>query len=282
MRPLILALLLSSACVIRTAPPPGATAAEPAAPSDLGAVEARLNDLLSSNDDLDRRDRLMAAMDLARQARRMDDASRAAVVAYLEQLAAIEARDVPFAAPVVLPPEALQSATGSSMIEEDLDAAPAIAAAPEPAPEAPATEVATAPAEAAPAPAPASPLPAEATDADAPLVRARQQLAANDLEGALASLERCKGQPCWGEAEPLWAETRDRHVFARREAAGARYLASRELEDRAARIDALRLVRDELSELLRRYPDTRYADALARNIALVSQEIAALEGEQPR
>lgn len=277
MRPLLLALLLSSACVIRTAPPPGATAAEPAAPSDLGAVEARLNDLLSSNDDLDRRDRLMAALDLARQARRMDDASRGAVVAYLEQLAAIEARDVPFAAPVVLPAEALQSATGSSMIEEDLDAAPAVAPAPEPAPEAPPTEVATAQPEAAP-PAP----PVEATDPDAPLVRARQQLAANDLEGALASLERCKGQPCWGEAEPLWVETRDRHVFARREAAGARYLASRELEDRAARIDALRLVRDELSELLRRYPDTRYADALARNIALVSQEIAALEGEQPR
>lgn len=277
MRLLLLALTLGTGCIIRSGPPPGATAPTAAVPGDLAAIEVRLDDLLSSNDDLDRRDRLMAALDLARQARHLDEAPRAAIVAYLEQLAAIEARNEPFAAPAILPLEALPEASGSAtMLEETLGEAPELP--PQPTESAPPAEI-VAPAEAPPsAEIAATPPVAD----DLAVQQARQQLASGDLAGALASLETCRGQPCWGAAEPLWAETRDRYVFAQREAAGARYLASRELDDRAARIEALRAVRDELSQLLSRYPDTRYADALQRNIALVSQELSALEGDRAR
>lgn len=251
MRTLSLLCWLLSGCVVKkygapegaSAPLAGPSAAASAVGADFTALEARIDALLSSAVELDERDRLLAAADLARQSRRLPAEAQRVNHAFLSTLVAIEERDVPYAAPVLM-----GGGRGAAEVES-VDAPLAI--------ESPAAQ-------------------SPALDAAALSASARERLAAGDASGALAILEPCRGQPCWEAVAPVWSEAEDALVFRAREEAGARYLASRQIADEAARLDALREVRDSLAELLRRYPESRYAEAIQRNLTLVEGDIAAI------
>lgn len=260
MRPLWLSLLLAG-CVVKYGAPAassggGASSAPstlPAGGADFTALEARIDALLVSTEDRDQRDRLSAAADLARQSARLPVEAQAVNHAFLQRLLSVEERGLPYAAPT-MGPVGRAGVQLSPVVEEDPEAGPGASEA-----------AADPPAVVAPPP-----------DAPALLASARQLLTDGDFNGAMASLEPCRGQACWSEVSGTWAEARDALVFKAREEAGTRYLAARQEVDPEARAAALREVRDVLTELLQRYPDSTYADALQRNLALVQGDLDAL------
>ncbi len=265
MRSLCVLTLLLAGCVVKYGSrAPGADAASASSTGaglsggasaargeDFSALEARIDALLVNAVELDQRDRLMAAADFARMSRRLAPEAQAVNFAFLNSLLSIEERGIPYAAPVLL---------GSGRASASVESAP-IESAP----------VESAPVESAPVAAPAP-----GPDVEAMLASAREQLAAGDEAGAMASLEPCRSHACWEQVAPLWAEARDAVVFEAREAAGARYLESRSVTDPVARAAALREVHDALTSLLQRYPDSRYVEAIQRNLTLVESELATI------
>lgn len=256
-------VLMLSGCVVKKYD--GASNAGSAAPGavqarqgvDFSGVEARLDSLISATEDHDQRDRLIAAADLARASKRLSPEAQAVNLDYLQTLLGVEERNVPYAAPTLSGMTVVESAP-PPVVEEDPSAPPPPVQAPPP------------PVEAPPPAAPATPSPAELN------ARAKELLAA-DPQGAMAALEPCRDQPCWAEVSETWAEARDAYVFRVREEAGARYIASRQIADKAARKAELDAVMKTLDELLVRYPDSRYADAIRRNQSLVAADLAALD-----
>jgi len=268
--------LLLCACVVKYGAPdaaPRSAGVAPAAPAssmtpDFAGLEARIDALLNNAVEVDDRDRLLAALDLARASHRLGPDAQAVNFAFLSTLVTIEERDVPYAAP------ALAGGSGSAAprpADEDRlhDVVPLddpIEPGPDPLP--PVVDPPVPPATAqAPSPAPS---------ADALLGVARQKLSAGDAASAMATLEPCRGQPCWDAVRSTWEESRDALVFQQREDAGARYIAARQIADPAQRAEALRQVKATLSALLEQYPDSRYADALRKNLQLVDHDLDAL------
>lgn len=275
MRSLCVLTLLLAGCVVKYGSrAPGADAASASSTGaglsggasaargeDFSALEARIDALLVNAVELDQRDRLMAAADFARMSRRLAPEAQAVNFAFLNSLLSIEERGIPYAAPVLLGSGRASASVESAPIESTpIESAPIESAPVESA------SVESAPV-AAPAPGP---------DVEAMLASAREQLAAGDEAGAMASLEPCRSHACWEQVAPLWAEARDAVVFEAREAAGARYLESRSVTDPVARAAALREVHDALTSLLQRYPDSRYVEAIQRNLTLVESELATI------
>lgn len=266
--PLLLSGLLGSGsltgCVVKYgAQKPGAEAATKATTpqanasrtstgEDFSALEARLDALLSSAEELDERDRLMAAMDFARLSRRLPPEAQKVNHAFLTTLVTIEERDIPYAAPVL---------TGGGRSDARLDTV-------EEDPERPGSE----------APPPVVPAAAvlSGPDVDAMLASAREMLGSGDALGAMAVLEPCREAGCWEPVAATWTEARETVVFKAREAAGARYLESRVSTDPEVRIAILKEVRDTLADLVQRYPDSGYTEAIQRNLTLVEGELTTL------
>ena len=324
MRASLLLLLALTGCVVKYgAPPDGVTATEPREPpADFGEVEDRIEVLLdTADDDVDRRDRLLSGLSLVRRARRLEPDAQNAILAYLQEIVAIEERVQPMSSPVliggvgqgpVLVPIDEEPLEDESLDEESLDEeSPATAA--QPAGDEPATaEPPDAdPTRAVPGsgdpPSSAAPVlvgtsedldppgeaddpprelltpPGQPADADpveetaALLEQAALELDAGRPGAALKLLETCLGRPCWVDVGDQWELARDAYVSEVREREGERYLASRELTDVAERAAALSQIRERLAELLDRYPDATLADAIHRNVELVSRELEGLQ-----
>ena len=94
-------------------------------PVDFGEVDQRLDALLAAPDDVDQRDRLQAALVLARKAKTDDAATQRVVLGYLQQVVAIEERSRSYSAPV-LPSvprvESFDPIGADLVVEEPLDA----------------------------------------------------------------------------------------------------------------------------------------------------------------
>jgi len=103
-------------------------------------------------------------------------------------------------------------------------------------------------------------------------------LDAGEPQVSMAQLEPCRSQTCWGKVDELWGLARDAHVYAERERAGELFLRARAETDVGMRVQTLVAVRQQLSDLISTFPDSRYAPAIRRNVRLVEREIEALGG----
>lgn len=116
-------LVLLSGCVVRYAPPPeGAAEAPMPPPVDFAEVDTRLDSLLAEPRDVDQRDRLQAALVLSRKAKTDDAATQRVVLAYLQQVVAIEERSRAYAAPVLPPVPRVQTfePVGAGAVTEEV------------------------------------------------------------------------------------------------------------------------------------------------------------------
>ncbi|RME23725.1 MAG: hypothetical protein D6798_12930, partial [Deltaproteobacteria bacterium] len=110
-RPLVVALQwwvlvgATPACVVHHATPTEPVAVRPAEPvpppANFREVQARLEALIVDEIEVDRRDRIDAALDLLRAARLMTPADQVAVLEFLQRWVAIEERSRPMEAPAL-------------------------------------------------------------------------------------------------------------------------------------------------------------------------------------
>lgn len=162
-----LLLFFAVGCVLPYAKSDGpqALATAPAAPpADFSQVDARLDALFVATDDVDRRDRLTAAMDFSRKSRLLPAQTQAVNLAFLQRLVNIEERTLPYAAPILLGPDA--TARDQAPEEEAVEAAPPVQEVTAPLPD----RVAPA------APEPAAPL--SEADRDAYVYKVREEAGA--------------------------------------------------------------------------------------------------------
>ena len=263
----MIALLL--ACIVKYGEPPppvaytdGGTVVERSdvpAPVDFREIDKRLGALLreSANMDIDRRDRLVAAQELARAFRGQDPRAQREVFNYLTRVVSIEERFVPEDIPM-LGVDGTGPVVGIAEIdlgEEDLGED---SAAPEGEPDTGDT---------------AEP----ELDAEQRERQAREHLAHGEYLDAIELLVPLQQGEAWAQVESVYREAVDGYVHEERERAGAAFLAAREVGDAAVRKAALEEVAGRLSALVDSYPDSLYAQALQKNLAQVEAELSRLE-----
>lgn len=110
---------------------------------------------------------------------------------------------------------------------------------------------------------------ADALTAEIRVERARAAWLEGDVYRALRLLEPVREDAV---ARVLYSEAVDAWVGAERERLGARYFSAKSL-DRATRKHELEAVQRGLAQLMDRYPDSAYADALASNLERVEREL---------
>ena len=119
-------------------------------------------------------------------------------------------------------------------------------------------------------------VPRQGPDTTVMIESARVLLESGDPYAAMQALEVCLGDRCWPEVAGLWAHARDLYVYQRREEAAELFLRSRAEPNHDLRISQLREVEETLYKLLALYPNTRYAPAIQRNVAMVQGELSSL------
>lgn len=263
-------------------------------PNDFAEIELRLEALVLDEVEVDRRDRLDAALDLLRAGRTMQPEDQARVLRYLQQLVSIEERAQPMSAPTLFE-EALPETTatftplGGGIVEEDLGGVEELGATGGATGEEGATggqgatgeEGATGGADggqpqgaggdgAARVLRPAGGAAGSPSD---PVAVARSALEAGDPAGALAALEPCGLVDCGEGLEDLRVQARDAWIHAERERAGALYVRARSEPDPMERRARLVEARDILAGLIDRFPDADQVEALRRNLDLVLVEL---------
>ncbi|MCB9777410.1 MAG: hypothetical protein H6742_02470 [Alphaproteobacteria bacterium] len=276
-------LLGGAACVVQYGTEPVVRPAEPQAPpGDFAEVQDRFEDLYSGEVEVDRRDRLDAAMDLLRRGRTMPPDEQAAVLAYLKRLLAIEERAQPMEAPELFgaaEPGQVASFTpvGTVIEEEDLGGVEQVEQPP--GDDGEGDDGSGSSGEGAAEPAGATDDDPPVDDAPVttdPVGQARAALAAGDPPGALAALAPCGAIDCGDGADALAAQARDAWIHTERERAGALFVRARSEPDPVERSARLVEARDILASLLERFPDASQADDLRRNISLVQAELDAV------
>lgn len=276
---LLAASLVGPACVVSYGNATGVRPAEPLPPpNDFAEVEVRLDLLVANETEVDRRDRLDAALDLLRAGRTMESKAQERVLRYLQLLVTIEERGEPVDAPALFAetlPET--TATFSPLIggieEEDLGGFEELSAPPPE--ELDALEELDAPDDAlrdAPEDAPEE-APTGAAD---PVSAARAALEAGDPAGALAALSPCGVVDCADDAEALREEAEEAWIHAERERAGALFVRARSEPDATERMGRLVEAREILAGLVDRFPDAEQVEAIRRNIDLVQKELDTL------
>lgn len=262
----MIALLL--ACIVKYGDPPppvayteGGTVVERTdtpAPVDFREIDKRLGALLqdSASMDVDRRDRLVAAQELARAFRGQEPRAQREVFHYLTRVVSIEERfvaeDIPMlgvdgAGPVM---GIAEIDLGEELLDDTGE------------PEGEADTGDTAEPE---------------LDAEQREREAREHLAHEEYREAIELLETLQDDPAWATVESVYREAVDGYVHVERERAGAAFLAARELEDASARKAAFEEVATDLAALVEAYPDSLYTQALQKNLAQVEAELARLE-----
>lgn len=284
--------LLGPGCVVSYGDATGLRPEALPPPNDFAEIEVRLEALVLDEVEVDRRDRLDAALDLLRAGRTMQVEDQARVLRYLQQIVAIEERSQPMSAPTLFE-EALPETTATftplvgGIQEEDLggyqelgagaDATPANAETAPPAggqvgssgDSATGSEGATG-GDSARVLRPADSGAGSPSD---PVAVARSALEAGDPAGALAALEPCGLIDCGEGLDELRAQARDLWIHTERERAGALYVRARSEPDPMDRRARLVEARDILVGLLDRFPEADQAEALRRNLELVTQEL---------
>lgn len=121
-------LFVLTGCVVRYGDAPassGAAAANSAAPGPQDAalrdLEARIDALLQVSEQVDQKDRLQAAWELARKMKGQPASAQQAAVSYLGQLVAIEERSKPMDAPVLVDEAGSFTPIGTGIEVEDID-----------------------------------------------------------------------------------------------------------------------------------------------------------------
>ena len=223
-----------------------------------------IKDLIDRSELIDQQDRLGAALLLAEQLSADGARCPPEVQRYLSGLIEIERRGQPSSVPL---PEAASGAAhfGASGVEEHElnDDSP-----PPPEPAAPAVQLFDPEAPVAPA--------APAVDVASLLAAAKARADEGDQVGAMRTLERCKGAPCWPEVEAAWAEARDAEVFRLKEQAARRFLELRGESSIEAHRDGLLSIAADLSALRARYPGSMHAADIARHLERVQRELETL------
>lgn len=271
-------------------------------PNDFAEIEVRLEALVLDEVEVDRRDRLDAALDLLRAGRTMQADDQARVLRYLQQIVSIEERSQPMSAPTLFA-EALPETTatftplGGGIVEEDLGGVEELgrgeaaegegAGAEDTGAEGEGSEGTGAEGEgsegagaedagaAGGGPRVLRPAGGAAGSPSDPVAVARSALEAGDPAGALAALEPCGLIDCGEGLEALRAQARDAWIHAERERAGGLYVRARSEPDPMDRRARLVEARDILVGLLDRFPDASQAEALRRNLELVQAELEA-------
>ena len=257
--------LLTLGCVVRYgAPVETLINEEIPAPVSFSEISTRLTILIEEEQDVDRLDRLAAARDLAAQMKGQPPDSQRYVLDYLTVLVEIEERNNPMS--LWLDAEGDSSALISMpMIEEEIIEEEQLDSSDSSGSDSSGSDLSNEPV-----------APQAASGTAEMLETAREHIAAGDPYSAMQALEGCREQLCWMEVAGLWSRARDLYVYQRREEAAAAFLSTRAEEDTAARIEKLHEVESSLNALLSEYPNTRYAPALQRNVALVQGELTAL------
>ncbi len=256
MKKLLLSILLLPGCVVKYGELPQPAVAEVPPVADLRDEEAELLALraAAASRDVDRRDRIDAALELIRLAQSQDFGA-ADVEAYLRRVIEVESR-----ARV----DTVEGLTGGGELLEEVLAEPEEGpAAPEPDGGDAGDSADTGAGEA----------PDEVIDEDA-VAFAREALAEDDYRAALRALEPLRDDP---EVEALWWEAVNGYVHAERERAGQLFLEARDLPLGEERARAIRAVLELLEALADDYPGNAYEDALERNIGLVRRALEEAE-----
>jgi len=265
MKTTLYALLLaqSAGCVIRYGEGAAAAAAADAAP-DFSEVDDRLAGLQAEAPNVDTRDRLVAAADLAAAVRAparegFPPESQEAVLDYLYTLLEIEERAAADAVPsligavgvIEVEPEGGGALAPPPAIEEE-ELGEDLPALDEPALDEPALE------------------------------EARESLARGHYASAIRAIEPLREAAAGGaqgdDVEALWSEAVDGFVHAERERASVLFLEARDVEDDGARASAMEEVLDLLEGLVEDYPESAYTSALKRNIELVKRAVEEASG----
>jgi hypothetical protein len=244
---------------------------------DLTGLEARVLLLMDENEDADRAARLEALRSLLRRSRTWSPDAQRDLVVYLEALLRVEERwrgddaltDLAPIVPVIPAADTAElihdegSSVALPVVEERLDEEDA--------------------AELPPVEEPVTETPARSPEAirDEGVVAVREALSRSDYRRALDLLEQLDEElgaagGVTDEDERLDAlrlEAVDGWVHAERERAGKLFLSARQIPEPEARRAAFVEVADILRGLRNGYPESSYADAIARNLALVEREL---------
>ncbi len=284
----ILAAALAGCVVPYGEPPVGGATAEPLAAAtpaaDLTSLEARLLLLMDENHEADRARRLDAARRLLRHARTWDADAQRDLVRYLEALLDVEERFRDEQGT-----EAFQPLVGQGPVISDPLGPVAVPIQEE---HLGAQELSVGPASLAAEETGSGPSAVEGADGEPVTVTperdqravqaevaelARQALAESRYQDALVALDELPDLIQDEALLTLRGEAMDGLVHQERERAGRLFLQSRELEDPDARLAGYQEVKELLEGLIRDYPDSSYASAIARNLQLVERELAGGE-----
>lgn len=257
-------LPLGSGCVVSYGGASGLRPEPLPAPNDLAEIEIRLESLFVGEIETDRRDRLVAAIDLARLAVLMAPTEREPIQRYLQRVVAIEERNQPMSAPSLFEealPELMGtfSPVGVQIEEEDLGGVQELSPVPQdlaPPPTGTETERVL----------------DSGSSAD-PVALAQAALDAGDAGAALAALEPCSRVDCADGVDELRARAEDAWIHQERERAGAIYLRARSEPDATERGLRLGEAQAILEELLTRFPTAQQTEAIRRNLDLVRKEL---------
>lgn len=269
------------ACVIRYGEgpkTPDTTTAQSLSPVDFGTYERQLAAMVDAAEEVDQRDRLDAAWELAQQMRDKDPTAQHQVRGYLDRLIEIESRTRPAATP--LQTQVLSEGFGGAARVGSTELA-----GPEPLAEpAPVVEVdlldpmaleaqGSTDGEVVVPPEPEGPNP------DALLTDARRLAEAGDRIQAMSTLEACKALPCWSAVEPDWNTIRDAHVFSEKESLAVRFLELRGEPEVATQRAGLLEIQAALSTLRATWPGNAHEEAIEDHIRRVQKELELLPEE---
>lgn len=253
---MIAALLF--ACVVKTGPPPEASASSPE-PVTYGPIEEQVSVLLAESDDADTRARLEQARELMLSMRGKDPIAQRVVYNYLAQVVSIEQR--------ARPQSVAETAFDQTFTPiEEIPVEVPIEAPPPPT-EAPPIEAPPTPAVEAPVEAPVV---VPVVDESALVANARALLAGNKNAEAADTLASATS----AEAVKLRREAIDGYARAERERAGQLFIDARKLAAGPEREAAVKQVREILSGVNKRYPDNAFASQIAAHLARVDAELA--------
>jgi hypothetical protein len=254
---LVLLMMMMSSCVVRQyggGAAAGSAASTQLDPVDFSTVESRLEELIAAEtENVDRRDRLEAAWELCQETKTQRPAAQHVVHRYLLRVVEVEKRVIDAGTDAVAAPGQQTFVPIASIQAERIAGSDA------------------------PTPVPASArqriVPPD-SGAQAVMSAARERMGSGDLDGALAQLDVCTGQPCGAATITLWREVRDRLVYQGRESAGQQFLDARSLGDPVARRDAYQSIVNDLNTLQARFPDSRYKEGVASSIATVTAALS--------
>lgn len=234
-------LLLVSCTVVRFGAPevenaPGGVVpvAEASGVSTAGLV-LRIEALLATTEDVDRRDRLVELLDLATASSKLDASARRRVATYVERVILVEERT----SPVAIAESPMQVAESVVIVTEE----PLGVESPETPP---------------------------APDLLAPI---REMQAAGAYLDVVAAVESDASLAALPAAVALRSDALNAWAGAEREASAAEFLVARALPS-SERIPRLQAVAARLTAVNARFPDNRFADEIRRHIELVNAELA--------